>query len=78
VVGGGWVFTCINIHYYMHNLLQSAAGIITGVVQTPIRQIVERVKSVMQVRERGSQKSPYSWSGACFVDIIRKEGSINV
>jgi hypothetical protein len=28
----------------------------------------------MQVRERDGGKSPYKWSGACFVELIRKEG----
>lgn len=38
---------------------------------------MERVKSVMQVREGNSHKSPYSWSGACLMDLIRKEGLKN-
>ncbi len=46
-------------------------------MQTPIRQVVERVKSVMQVREKGAQKSPYSWSIACAVDLVRREGLAN-
>ena len=50
------------------------AGAYTGVVQTPVRQVVERVKSVMQVRELEGGKSPYKWSGSCFVELIRKEG----
>ena len=41
------------------------AGAYTGVVQTPVRQVVERIKSVMQIRERDGGKSPYSWSGSC-------------
>jgi len=50
------------------------AGGYTGFVQSPIRQVVERVKSVMQVREAAGGRSPYSWSGACAVDLVRKEG----
>ena len=56
---------------------QSLAGAFTGVVQTPIRQVIERVKSVMQVREGLPGKSLYSWSGACLVDLIRREGMVN-
>ena len=41
------------------------AGAYTGVVQTPVRQVVDRVKGVMQIREREGGKSPYSWTGAC-------------
>ena len=33
-------------------LEMSLAGAYTGVLQSPVRQLVERVKSVMQVRER--------------------------
>lgn len=33
----------------------------------------ERVKSVMQVQKAGA-KAPYSWSGECVVQLIRKEG----
>ena len=50
------------------------AGAYTGVVQTPVRQVVERIKSVMQIREAAGGKSAYKWSGACFVELIRKEG----
>ncbi len=31
----------------------------------------------MQIREKGGGKSPYSWSGPCVVDLIRKEGLRN-
>jgi len=41
------------------------AGAYTGVVQTPVRQVVDRFKGVMQIREREGGKSPYSWTGAC-------------
>jgi solute carrier family 25 carnitine/acylcarnitine transporter 20/29 len=53
------------------------AGAYTGIVQTPVRQVVERIKGVMQVRERDGGKSPYKWSGACFVELIKKEGIRN-
>ena len=56
---------------------QCLAGAFTGVVQTPLRQIIERIKSVMQVREGLPGKSLYSWSGACLVDLIRREGIVN-
>lgn len=46
-------------------------------MQSPARQIVERIKSVMQIREAQGGKSPYSWSGACAVDLVRKEGLKN-
>jgi hypothetical protein len=35
--------------------------------------VFERVKSVMQVQRAGA-KAPYSWSGECVVQLIRKEG----
>lgn len=53
------------------------AGAYTGTLQSPARQIVERVKSVMQIREAQGGKTPYSWSGPCLVDLIRKEGVRN-
>jgi solute carrier family 25 (mitochondrial carnitine/acylcarnitine transporter), member 20/29 len=53
------------------------AGVFTGFVQSPVRQIIERVKTVMQVRERPGGRSPYSWSGACAIDLVRKEGLYN-
>jgi hypothetical protein len=53
------------------------AGIYTGFVQSPARQVVERIKSVMQIREAQGGKSAYSWSGACAVDLVRKEGLRN-
>lgn len=52
------------------------AGAFTGFIQAPCRAIVERIKSVMQVREING-KAPYSWSGACAVDLVRKEGFRN-
>ena len=56
---------------------QSIAGGFTGVVQTPLRQVIERIKSVMQVREGLPGKSLYTWSGACLVDLVRREGLVN-
>jgi solute carrier family 25 carnitine/acylcarnitine transporter 20/29 len=53
------------------------AGAYTGVIQSPARQVVERIKSVMQIREAQGGKSPYSWSGACVSDLVRKEGIRN-
>jgi solute carrier family 25 carnitine/acylcarnitine transporter 20/29 len=50
------------------------AGAVTGAVQTPFRTIVDRVKSVMQVHEGRLGKAPYSWSGACAVDLVRQYG----
>lgn len=50
------------------------AGCYTGVVQSPARQLVERIKSVMQVHERSGGKSPYSWSGACAYHLWKTEG----
>lgn len=50
------------------------AGAYTGFLQSPIRQVMERLKSVMQVREMASGKSPYSWTGSCCIDLIRREG----
>lgn len=31
----------------------------------------------MQIRELQGGKSPYTWSGACAADLIRKEGVVN-
>lgn len=54
------------------------AGAYTGFMQSPVRQVVERVKSVMQVRELTTGgKSPYSWSGRCLVELVKKEGICN-
>lgn len=53
------------------------AGMFAGIFQSPARQIMERIKSVMQIRESLSGKSPYSWSGACALDLVRKEGIRN-
>ena len=53
------------------------AGAYTGTVQSPVRQVVERVKSVMQIRGSQGGKTPYTWSGSCFVDLIRREGLRN-
>lgn len=36
-----------------------------GIVQSPVRQVVERIKSVMQIREIEGGKSPYKWTGSC-------------
>jgi hypothetical protein len=56
---------------------QTLAGIFTGFVQTPFRQVFERVKSVMQVHEAPGGKRPYSWSGACAAALVREHGLIN-
>eukprot|EP00752_Nemacystus_decipiens_P002013 g1933.t1 len=50
------------------------AGAWAGVMNAPLRQVFERVKGVMQVRQGKNLTSPYSWSGACFVDLVRREG----
>ena len=50
------------------------AGAVTGAVQSPFRAVVDRVKSVMQVRESTPGKAPYRWSGACVLDLVRKDG----
>ena len=47
------------------------AGAYAGLVQSPLRQIVERVKSVMQIQENLLGKSRYRWSGECFLDLLR-------
>ncbi|CAN0399550.1 unnamed protein product [Ectocarpus sp. 12 AP-2014] len=50
------------------------AGAWAGVMNAPMRQVFERVKGVMQVRQGKKLQSPYSWSGACVVDLVRREG----
>jgi hypothetical protein len=50
------------------------AGVITGIAQAPMRQVVERVKSVMQVWEKTGGKKPYSWSGSCFWQLVKTQG----
>ena len=50
---------------------------LVGLIQSPARQIVERLKSVMQIRESSGGKTAYSWTGACAVELIRKEGLRN-
>ncbi len=54
----------------------TAAGAWAGVLQSPARQVFERVKSVMQVQRGtgGGDKAPYRWSGECVVQLIKKEG----
>lgn len=56
---------------------QTLAGLFTGFVQTPFRQVFERVKTVMQVHEAPGGKRLYSWSGACAAALVRKHGLIN-
>eukprot|EP00752_Nemacystus_decipiens_P004844 g4408.t1 len=51
-----------------------AAGLFAGIVNSPLRTTFERVKTVMQVRRGQEGRAPYSWSGACAVDLVRKEG----
>ncbi|CAM9366183.1 unnamed protein product [Ascophyllum nodosum] len=52
------------------------AGMFSGVVSSPLRQVFERIKSVMQVRLGEKHKPPYSWSGACLMDLVQKEGIV--
>lgn len=52
----------------------TAAGAWAGLLQSPARQIFERVKSVMQVQEAAGGKAPYKWSGECVVQLSKKEG----
>lgn len=54
-----------------------AGGFCTGVANTPFRQVIERLKSVMQMREQANGKSAYSWFGPCAVDLVRREGFWN-
>ena len=57
----------------------TASGAWAGLLQSPARQIFERIKSVMQVRKAagGADKPPYRWSGECLVQLVRKEGLYN-
>ena len=50
------------------------AGIFTGFVQSPARQVIERIKSVMQVAEIKGGKSQYNWAGDCVINLIRQQG----
>lgn len=54
----------------------TAAGAWAGLLQSPARQVFERVKSVMQVQKGGGggDKAPYKWSGECVVQLVKKEG----
>ncbi|CAM9876139.1 unnamed protein product [Scytosiphon promiscuus] len=52
---------------------KSVAGFCAGIVNSPFRVVFERVKSVMQVRRGKELQAPYSWSGACAVDLVRRE-----
>ena len=49
------------------------AGAITGLVQSPPRAIMERIKSVMQVHEKKGA-TPFKWSGSCFMYILQNQG----
>jgi len=51
------------------------AGAFAGAVQSPPRQVMERIKTFMQVRiEESNGKAPYRWSGECVADLVRREG----
>ena len=50
------------------------AGALTGLVQSPARAIMERIKSVMQVHEKKNYTTPFKWSGECLHYIIRNQG----
>jgi len=50
------------------------AGALTGLVQSPPRAIMERIKSVMQVHEKKNNSTPFKWSGECFMYILRHQG----
>lgn len=52
----------------------SLAGAYTGILQSPCRQVMERVKSVMQVREGSALRAAYSWTGSCAVQLVKEEG----
>ena len=56
---------------HLHATTQTRAW--AGLLQSPARQVFERVKSVMQVQKAGD-KAPYRWSGECVVQLVRKEG----
>ena len=47
-------------------------------MQSPFRQVMERVKSVMQIREatdlKYAGKAAYSWTGSCALQLVREEG----
>eukprot|EP01006_Ploeotia_vitrea_P060988 TRINITY_DN76994_c0_g1_i1.p1 TRINITY_DN76994_c0_g1~~TRINITY_DN76994_c0_g1_i1.p1 ORF type:complete len:290 (-),score=-11.62 TRINITY_DN76994_c0_g1_i1:16-885(-) len=50
------------------------AGGFAGACQSPVRQIMERCKSVMQVSESLTGKSKYTSTLHCFIQLIRNEG----
>lgn len=56
---------------------ETITNISVGLIQSPARQIVERLKSVMQIRESSGGKKAYSGIGACALDLIRREGLRN-
>lgn len=49
-------------------------GAFVGFVQSFVRTPIERVKTVMQIRNRATTKSPYSNSVVCAYNLLRKEG----
>lgn len=49
-------------------------GAFVGFVQSFVRTPIERVKTVMQIRNRATTKSPYSNSVSCAYGLLRKEG----
>ncbi|CBJ29814.1 carnitine/acylcarnitine carrier protein [Ectocarpus siliculosus] len=53
---------------------KSAAGFFAGAMNSPFRTVFDRVKTVMQVRVGNGRAAPYSWSGACAADLVRREG----
>lgn len=50
------------------------AGATAGLIQSPLRQAMDRIKSVMQVSNSTANRPSYRWSGACAVDLVRREG----
>ena len=49
-------------------------GAFVGFTQTFVRSPIERVKTVMQIRNRDATKAPYSNSISCAYNLVRKEG----
>ncbi|CAM9828151.1 unnamed protein product, partial [Chrysoparadoxa australica] len=50
------------------------AGGFAGACQSPLRQVFERVKTVMQVQRGPQGRAPYSWTGQCALQLVQRQG----
>ncbi len=54
---------------HLSYLDQSSAGAVAGIIQSPVRQVMERVKSVMQVNQGNFRNTK-----SCFFELLKEQG----